>query len=267
MISAHTDSSNPIQSKTSTHEASDLPPLGRVDIHSHLLPGIDDGCRDMEDCFESIRRLKAAGFVGSICTPHVIPHMYPSNTPTHIRAWTHQLEQKLQEAGVEYRVWPGGELRLFNGVTDWLKQHAPPTLADSRFVLVDFWENKWPRWVLPAFDWLLNQDYQPILAHPERLGCADALEKHVGTLRRMGVRLQGNFRCMTGEEGYQPSQWVRRLLDDNSYDFLAMDMHRPDGLDGRFDGIGLVEVEFGKTLLDRLTIDAPRKMILSTPSS
>ncbi len=238
-----------------------LPPTGRIDIHCHLVPMIDDGCESFEQSIDCVRALRRAGFTGSICTPHVWSDQVAYNTPEHIRAWTAQLQGQLREEGEDYPLWPGGELKLYKGVIDWMKQHGPPTLADSRCVLVDFWVDKWPKWAVPAFDWLLQQRYQPILAHPERLGCVRGLEKHLAELKQMGVWLQGNLRCMTGEEGFEPNRLIRQLLREGQYDFLATDLHRADSLNARLDGLSLAEAEFGQDAIDRLIVDAPRRKI------
>ena len=237
---------------------------GRIDIHSHLLPGIDDGCPDFEQTLACVRRLQEAGYVGSICTPHIYPEDPNSNRIEHVRSLTDQLDKQLRAAGVDYRVWPGGELRIFDGVIDWFKKDGVPTLAGSRCVLIDFWEKRWPKWATRAFEWLLEQDYRPILAHPERLACTKELDKQLKNISEKGVWLQGNFRCMTGEDGYGPDQWVRRLLTEGRYQFMALDVHRPETLEGRLDGMSLVEVEFGRATLDRFTVEAPRKLILSS---
>ena len=244
-----------------------VPTAGRIDIHSHLLPSIDDGCLDLSESFDCVTQLVDRGFVGSICTPHVYPRDHDCNDIESVRAMTVQLANELADAGVEYRLWPGGELRLYDGVIDWLKDHPVPTLADSRCVLVDFWVDGWPKWVMRTFEWLIEQGYQPILAHPERLGKLRDLDQSLADVAAMGVWLQGNLRCMTGEDGYYADQWVRKLLAEDRYQLMALDMHRPNSLDGRFDGMQFVEAEFGAEVLNRFTIDAPRKLILSTTES
>lgn len=244
-------------------ETGGVPPTGRIDIHSHLLPSVDDGCFDFEESLACIERLQQAGYVGSICTPHFNPTDLICNNIEHIRTLTEMLAERLREAGVEYRVWPGGELRLYDGVVDALKRGGVPTLADSRCVLVDFWVNKWPRWITPAFEWMLEQGYQPILAHPERLACTKVLDAKLAELTELGVWLQGNFRCMTGQDGFEANRWVRQLLSEDRYRFMALDMHRTESLNSRLDGIGLVEAEFGQEVVDRFTVQAPREYILS----
>lgn len=239
------------------------PAEGLIDIHSHLLPEIDDGCESVEQSIESIRALQGAGFTGSICTPHVWPDQFVYNDAESIRIGVEHLRMRLKEAGVDYPLWAGGELRLYDGVTDWLNNNEPPTLAGSRCLLVDFWTDKWPKWVVRVFEWMLNNNLQPILAHPERLGCTRGLEKRLAELSAMGVWLQGNFRSMTGEEGYSANQLIRGLLRDGRYKFLATDAHRPESLYGRLDGLGLIEAEFGAHAIDRLTADAPRRHIFA----
>jgi protein-tyrosine phosphatase len=233
-----------------------------VDIHSHLIPGIDDGCAVMEEAIACIEQLKSAGYVGSICTPHLWPQLYPLNTPQQVKLLCQHLSEDLAAAGVEYRIWPGGELRLFDGVIEWMERYGVPTLADSRCVLTDFWDQKWPRWFVKPFRWLIERKYQPIFAHPERVAASFNHPEMLDELRQMGVWLQGNFRCFTAEEGYHADRIVRQLMGEGKYNLLALDMHKPDTLPGRLDGIALASREFGADVVERLTNAAPRKLVL-----
>lgn len=239
-----------------------LPP-GRIDLHSHMIPGVDDGCQDIDEVITSIVALQRAGFVGSVCTPHIWAELFPQNTPQHVGVWVDQLARELANRGVTYRLWAGGELRLFDGVVEWMKVNGVPTLADSQYVLMDFWVEKWARWISKSLAWLLAEGYKPIIAHPERMNMdGKKLEARMDELAKDGVLFQGNFQCMTGEAGYHADQRIRQWLAQDRYTFLAMDMHRPDGLEARLDGMTMVETEFGRTTLDNLTRDNPRKFIL-----
>jgi protein-tyrosine phosphatase len=244
--------------------ATPLPP-GRIDIHSHLLPGIDDGCRDLDDSFACIERLMVCGYVGTICTPHLWDELYPNTTAESIRRWTAELQARIDQRGLAYRLWPGAEIRLYKNIAADFKNRELPTLAGGRCVLVDFWTDKWEKWINPAFEGLLAAGYQPILAHPERLKCTRHIGQSLDELVRMGVWLQGNFRCMTGEEGYAPDVLVRQFLRESRYHFMALDMHRPETLGGRLDGAEFVAAEFGAETLERLTAAAPRQRVLNLP--
>lgn len=237
------------------------PPPGRIDMHSHVLPGIDDGCATVEESLASIRRLIEHGYTASFCTPHCWPTLYPANTPTHIAIWVEALRQEIDKAGLDYTLYPGGELRLYPDAIAWMKQHGVPTLGGSRCVLCDFWEKKWPKWADTAFDWLLSNDYTPILAHPERSAGPKDYEKHLDHWASRGVVLQGNFQCFTGEAGYRADELVRRYMNEGRYTLLALDMHRPDTLPGRLDGIAVSAREFGAERIDAMTDDAVRGLI------
>lgn len=241
------------------------PPAGRIDVHSHMLPAIDDGCESLEESLASIAMLKKAGYVGTICTPHVWVDTFPFNTPRSIAQWTRDLCDLLADRGVEYLIWPGGEVRLFDRIIDWFEAEGVPTLASSRCVLCDFWEPRWPKYVDRAFDWMFANGYQPILAHPERLSIPD-LEKRLDGWRERGLLLQGNFRCMTGEDGLKADEQIRRWIPEGRYSLLAMDMHRPDALPSRLDGFRMVADEFGQALLDEMTIRAPRRIVFGDAS-
>ncbi len=237
------------------------PPVGRIDIHSHLLPGIDDGCASLDESIECIRMLRVAGYVGTVCTPHIWPRHLPDNTPTLIKQRVDDLRREVAAKGIEYAIWPGGELQLFEGAIDWMQAHGVPTLAGSRCVLTDYWGDDWPDWAPGIYRWLIDRRYQPILAHPERMPIAGdaSFDKVLRELESMGVWLQGNFQCMTGEEGYTPDMLVRAWLTDNRYRFMALDMHGPDTLGGRLDGLLLVETEFGRDKLESFVTNAPRR--------
>ena len=236
---------------------------GRIDIHSHLLPGIDDGCVDLEESMACIKRLKERGFAGSICTPHVWTNLYPQNIPQHIQAHTAKLQQELADRSIEYQLWSGGEVRLFEGAIEWFENHGVPTLANSRCVLTDYWNLKWPKWAKRIYEWLLEEGYQPILAHPERMPCAGEMGEALAELLAMGIWLQGNSNCMTGEEGHTADHMVRGLLQKQQYKFIALDIHRLETLETRLEGLDLIEMEFGSQTLDHLTTYAPRELILS----
>ena len=239
------------------------PPPGRIDVHSHLIPGVDDGCQSLDESLESIEMLREVGYSATICTPHLWPDLFPDNTPQNIARWTEELRTTLRERGIQYTLYDGGELRLFDGVIEWLKSVGVPTLAESRCVLCDFWEPKWRPWIDQAFDWLLEEGYQPILAHPERLSIPDILPQKLDEITTRGVLLQGNFRCMTGEDGLLADRQIRQWIPQRRYSLLAMDMHRPDALPSRIDGFNLVAREYGQELVDEMTITAPRRLIFA----
>ncbi|MBX2851300.1 MAG: hypothetical protein KTR15_06105 [Phycisphaeraceae bacterium] len=245
-----------------TSDPDSIPP-GRIDIHSHILPSIDDGCATVEESLQSVRTLIEHGFVGTICTPHCWPNNFPHITPAHIKAWRDALAQEIEKAGLPYQLWTGGELRIYPDAVQWMQANGVPTLADSPYVLCDFWEPRWQDWIDETLDWLLDNGYTPILAHPERSPTHDNFEAHLDRIMDKGVLLQGNLRCFTGEEGHYPDQAIRQYMTEGRYTLLALDMHRPAVLQGRLDGIAIASEEFGEERINAMLDSEVRRLLFS----
>src|SRR5258708_22601308 len=84
---------------------------GRIDVHTHLLPGIDDGCPSFDDSLQCARTLVAAGYTQAFCTPHIWPTL-PHNTIDNVRQWTSKLQERFDAAGIPLKLAPGGENNL-----------------------------------------------------------------------------------------------------------------------------------------------------------
>lgn len=227
---------------------------GRVDTHSHILPGIDDGCVNLMDSLNCVRQFIAAGYAGTICTPHINPEVYPANTPTRIRWLVDELQAALTVHGLNYRLWPGGELTISPGNLELYERGGIPTLGNSRAILMDWWDNFWPDFAEEFLDRLQADGYQPILAHPERMQLPrPELERLVDHLTERGVWLQGNFNSLSGGEGAQAQELGQRWLQEGRYYILASDAHQPKRLEGRFAGLQVAIDLVGADRVEELT--------------
>jgi protein-tyrosine phosphatase len=235
---------------------------GLIDTHSHLLPGIDDGCRTVDESVECVRTLMDHGFTGTVCTPHMAIRDFPDNIPVKIAEQVSVLAEQLRAFGLRYDLWAGGELRLAEHTLAWLQEFGVPTLGPSRHVLIDFWGTRWPAYADQIIDHLLQEGYQPMLAHPERM---DFENRHWdAVLRRLehsGVGLQGNLRCLAGREGPRIAERATCLLRENRYRVLAVDMHGTPDLPDRLAGLSTVREQFGAAKLRDLMADAPQRII------
>src|SRR4029077_3996210 len=108
--------------------------IGRIDVHSHLLPGIDDGCKTVEESIACARVLVANGYTHAFCTPHIWSK-YEGVSRTTVPVWCSVLQKELDAAGVALKVLPGGELNLFVGVTKTPADEVVP-LGLGEYVLV-----------------------------------------------------------------------------------------------------------------------------------
>lgn len=239
-----------------------MSPTGLIDLHSHLLPGIDDGCRTLEESLACVRTLLDHGFMGTVCTPHVGMSVFPKNIPANIAKQVGVLQQQLHAAGLEYQLWPGGELRIDEDTLFWLREHGVPTLGPSRKVLIDYWGSQWPGYADPVVEHLLQEDYHPILAHPERMDFEDhEWEFVLRRLQQKGVWLQGNLKCLAGREGPRVGQRAQRLLSEDRYRVLATDMHGTPDLADRLAGLSAVQQQVGTAKLRELLADGPHEIV------
>ncbi len=237
--------------------------MSRIDIHCHLIPAIDDGCISPKESLESIRMLIDHGYTASICTPHHWPQRFPHITPDHVAIWVDDLQKQVTAEGLDYTLYAGGEMRVARDTPAELDRHEPPTLAGSRYVLMDFWEPRWPKFLDKTADWLLDHQYQPILAHPERSVTGKEFDRMLDRLTDRGVLLQGNLRSFTGCNGPVAANYAKWLLREDRYTLLALDAHRPDSLPDRLAGLEIVTELVGSEKLAELIEHRPKAMFLN----
>lgn len=237
-------------------------PTGLIDLHSHLLPGIDDGCQDLTQTVLCVTSLRMAGFVGSVCTPHIVARLYPRNVPDNIHRQVQWLSGELARRDMDYQLWAGGEVRIARDAVNWMTDQGVPTLGPGRCVLIDWWGNDWPPFCDEVCQFLLDERYQPVLAHPERMGLEETqLLTLLEDLQRRGVWLQGNLNSFAGGEGPEARDLARTLLAAGRYVALASDTHGPDSVRGRRDGLRLVREEFGADVVQEMLATGPRKIL------
>jgi len=236
-------------------------PFGSIDIHSHLLYGVDDGCQTLEQTIECINHLKQAGYVASICTPHIVPDKFPDNTPASLLPKFQKMQQELRDAGVDYPLFMGGEVTSRPYTVEWFKENGVPTLAGSRYVLMDVWGTDWHDWLNPLMQWVIDQGYTPILAHPERFKGGHGQMHRFIELKQMGVMLQGNLPCLMGKYGPEIEAVARELLLQNHYDLMATDSHNPNGTLAAIQGREVFSTLQCPASLDQKTSGLPRKIL------
>src|SRR4051812_46298754 len=142
--------------------------LGRVDVHSHLLPGVDDGCKTLEESIQCARMLIAAGYTHCFCTPHVWVGRTDETRET-LPRWTESLQSSLDMARVPLKLLPGSELNLHPKVMETPAERIVSYGVADQYMLVDMWADKLPEWFEPTIRWLQGMNLTVILAHPERM--------------------------------------------------------------------------------------------------
>src|SRR4051812_25870828 len=233
---------------------------GRIDVHSHLLPGIDDGCKNVAESVACAKLMVQAGYTHSFCTPHVWPHL-SRNTVSHIPRYTEELQSALDMAGVKLRLIPGGELNLREDM------HATPDDGlvsygmRRRFVLIDLWCDTLPRFFQKGMEWLQSRGVTVILAHPERMAAVQKEPDLADYFAKMELLLQGNLQCFSDPLGSPTRRTAERFLLDGRYFLLGSDLHNLASLPMRLEGLNRATDLVGPETVDVLTVTNPAQLL------
>ena len=195
-----------------------------IDLHNHILPGLDDGASDTSVSMAMAKAFVADGVTVVACTPHILPGLY-HNTGPHIRQCVAELQVVLDQAGVPLRLVTGADNHIVGDFVSALGEGRLLTLADTRYVLVEPPHHVAPARMEEFFFSVLMAGYVPILTHPERLSWIKNQYEMVRRLHQAGVWMQITCGSLLGAFGKEPKYWGERMLDEGRVHILASDAH------------------------------------------
>lgn len=192
-----------------------------VDIHSHLLPGIDDGAKDLEDSILMIKELKSLGFNKIITTPHIMSDLYKNN-PQIINSSLLTLKQKLEEEKIEIEINAAAEYYVDYDFEQRIGKERFMTL-DDKHLLIEFSFLESPRNMDDIIFKLQLEGYVIVLAHPARYQYF-SVEDYM-SLHNRGVLFQLNLLSLIGYYSSQVKQNAELLINHNMVSFVGTDCH------------------------------------------
>ena len=198
-----------------------------LDLHNHVLFGLDDGCRDAHESVALAQAVVELGHEGLVATPHIRPGIF-NNTPDGIRRRRDEVRPLVEDAGLELHL--GVEYYFDEHLLEAGKSKALLTLGEtSRYVLTEFPQARLPlRWEDVLFE-LRLRGYVPVIAHPERCrGIEDDLETALEGLQRAGVLLQLDLGSLIGHYGKGAKRTAEKIVKRGAYHVAACDLHRPE---------------------------------------
>ena len=196
---------------------------GYVDIHSHLLPGIDDGAKDFETTVSLIDALKEIGFSQFTATPHVIKNIW-DNSRDGIQNLTHQTVERLHAQGEESPFRAAAEYMMDDSFSRLLETEPLLTIKDN-FVLVEMSYINPPMQLYDIVFEIRLAGYQPILAHPERYLFYHSNFEEYKKLKKAGCLLQLNLLSSVGYYGSSVANIAQQLLEKGLIDCTGSDVH------------------------------------------
>lgn len=198
-----------------------------IDLHSHLLPGIDDGAPDLDTALSMARIAADDGIAVMACTPHIYPGMFENNGPD-IKRRVAELQTRLDEAGIPLKLTWGADAHVAPDLLQNLKTGTAPSLNDTRYFLLEPPHHVAPpRFAEFAFGFLAA-GYVPVVTHPERLSWIGEHYETFCDLSDKGVWMQVTAGSLTGRFGQAARYWGERMLDEGRVHILATDAHSPD---------------------------------------
>ncbi len=201
-----------------------------VDIHCHILHGVDDGSGNMTDSLEMAQLAASKGTKAIFATPHCnMPHFFENFWNAEFEQKFAALQKMLKDHGVKTAVYCGQEIYLEEGFIQLLARNELMTLNRSRYALVelDFYERSDEAY--KKIEALVSEGYVPIVAHPERYAFVGEDKDAVRKLRSRGALIQINAGSLSGEFGIVPKRTAEELLKKRLADFVASDAHSQYG--------------------------------------
>jgi tyrosine-protein phosphatase YwqE len=196
----------------------------KTDVHSHLIPGIDDGATDLDDSINLIRGLNELGYTKLITTPHIMSDFY-RNTPEIIRAGLDKVREELYKQSIPVEIDIAAEYYCDGDFEKSIGQSELLTFGDRHLLFELSYLNPSDNFDTVTFK-LQLEGYKPVLAHPERYPYwYQSFEKYA-EIRDKGVLLQLNLASLTGHYGSVPKRIAERLIENNMVDLLGSDIHK-----------------------------------------
>ena len=195
-----------------------------TDIHSHILPGIDDGSPDVETSIELIKGLMQLGIKSSIATPHIIGDLYRNNAGTILPA-LELLRNELKVRDIDFTVNAAAEYMLDSYFFELLNEKTKLLTLRDNIILTEFSYASMPQDPGKMSFAIITEGYSPILAHPERYPYYYGNYKMFNHLADLGFMLQINMLSLTGYYGRDAFKVTQYLIENDLVSYLGTDMH------------------------------------------
>ncbi|HDZ57872.1 MAG TPA: capsular biosynthesis protein [Pseudomonas xinjiangensis] len=231
-----------------------------IDLHCHMLPGIDDGPEDMQTSLEMARFAVEHGITHVVCTPHIHPGRY-ENSAASIQQACSKFATALKSAGIKLKVSSAAEVRFDSQIMTGVKDGSIPFLGEwegRKAILLEFPHGEIPFGAERMTRWLLKEGIMPVLAHPERNKGLMLTPSKLKPFIQQGCLLQLTAGSIAGAFGESAQRLAHHLLKQGVVSLIATDAHnikyRPPELKP---GLSIAEKILGEREAKQLVLDTP----------
>ena len=198
--------------------------MNKIDIHSHILPGLDDGACSEREALAMLKIAEENGIREIIATPH-FHYRRGHATPEQIKSAVLKIQRILDDMGSQIRLHTGNELYYTHELLENIKAGHALTMAESDYVLLEFSPGAEKRKIQHAVYEFLTEGYYPIIAHMERYLAFQKDLEFVDEISRMGVYYQVNSGSLMGQAGWNIRWFTRAMMKNGFVQFVATDAH------------------------------------------
>jgi protein-tyrosine phosphatase len=199
-------------------------PIFKTDLHSHLLPGLDDGVKSFEEAESVILALGECGFTKAITTPHVMADHYRNNSDG-IKSKLKELEIYLKQKGISFSVEAAAEYFFDESLMEQVDNQAALLTFGDKYILFETNTFTEPMMLNDFIFKLKVQNYKPVMAHPERYQYLHGNFARIEDLQDRGVLFQVNALSLSGYYSGEVQKIARQLVERKVVHFLGSDCH------------------------------------------
>ncbi len=198
-----------------------------IDIHSHILPGVDDGVENLKESLAIAEKAAADGIKGIVATPHFMEEGFRSSVQEIIDRVA-ELQRELDKRGIRLRIYPGAEVFIYPGLSRDLAQGLVPTINGSKYILLEFPIRGFPSYTEDTLYDLKVMGYRPVICHPERYQqVMEGLNLLYNWLKE-GIYAQVNASSLIGIFGKKVQETAELLVRHNLVQLIGSDLHSLD---------------------------------------
>ncbi len=228
-----------------------------IDMHSHILPNIDDGSRSMEETLDLIEEAKKVGFTKIVLTPHYIEGYYEKEEKER-----KELIEKISNKVKNIELYNANEIYISENIIKLLQEKQVSKINDSKYLLFEMPMNAKPMNLYEIVYEMMQYKITPILAHPERYTFIFKEPDIIYDLIQKGVLMQANYGSLIGMYGKRTELIVKKFLQNNMIHILGSDVHRKNSIYRVIPEIlEILEKLIGKDALKILSETNPMKIL------
>lgn len=195
------------------------------DLHTHLLFGIDDGCKSIDESIEILKKMSKAGIKEILITPHYIENSKYTCDNKNKRVLLSKLKERVKEEKIDVTLYLGNEVFYTDKFLELIDEDEIATLNKSKYLLFEFPMHNNYRNAGEIISKLISKGYTPILAHPERYKKFQETPELAEEYLRMGLLLQGNYTSLFGKYGRAAKKTLKYYIKRGWISFLGSDVH------------------------------------------